>query len=261
MAIGVGGSLVGGLFGSSGASAQRAWEQQMMNTYYQRTSADMMKAGLNPLMMYMKGGGPVGGIPTPPNIKESIGEGVGTAAKQAAIDIPMAQSTMAKQAADAVNSLTQSEVNKATRDKVMQDALVSMSQNQVNLARLGQIAQETGLTADQRRQIGVAIQELQARIALEKSQQLLTTNSARVKGTEATALDVLVPFLNSAKAGMDRLMGPKPLPREAGDDIRPQSYINRTRGQASSAGQGVTPGGANSAMKAMLDSTLARQEP
>lgn len=45
------------------AEKQRQWEEHMSNTAYQRGSADMEAAGLNPAMMYSGGGG--GGASTP----------------------------------------------------------------------------------------------------------------------------------------------------------------------------------------------------
>lgn len=49
-------------YNSIQADANRRWQEQMSNTAYQRSSADMKAAGLNPLMMY--GGGSAASQPS-----------------------------------------------------------------------------------------------------------------------------------------------------------------------------------------------------
>lgn len=87
--IGGGASLLGGLFQNSSAkkaaSRQMRFQEQMFNTRYQRTMADMKAAGLNPILAYKQGGGsaPGGSTYSPVNVGAAAVSGGATATNTA----------------------------------------------------------------------------------------------------------------------------------------------------------------------------------
>lgn len=56
-------------YNSAEAAANRAWQERMSNTSYQRAMEDMRKAGLNPILAYAQGG-----ASTPGGAQGSIGQ-------------------------------------------------------------------------------------------------------------------------------------------------------------------------------------------
>ena len=67
-------------YNSAEAAANRAWQEKMSNTSYQRAMADMEKAGLNPILAYANGG-----ATTPGGAQGSVnGASMGMASSSAA---------------------------------------------------------------------------------------------------------------------------------------------------------------------------------
>lgn len=56
-------------YNSAEAAANRAWQERMSNTSYQRAMSDMKKAGLNPILAYQQGG-----ASTPGGAQGTIGQ-------------------------------------------------------------------------------------------------------------------------------------------------------------------------------------------
>lgn len=77
-----GASLLGGLFGSSSAREEaqrdRRFQREMAQNSMQYRVADLQKAGLNPMLAYMGGGGSVGGAAQPhgANAANAVGKNI-----------------------------------------------------------------------------------------------------------------------------------------------------------------------------------------
>lgn len=135
MAIGVGTALLAsGLASSAGQlwANQRMLDQQqanndlsvnLANSAHQREVMDLRAAGLNPILSASGSGAAVPqlGVAEQGNSLAGLGEGVSSAAKVAALDVPLKDSQIAVNSATAQNLVAQNDNLRARNQSIMAD--------------------------------------------------------------------------------------------------------------------------------------------
>ena len=110
---GLGGGIIGAIGQASANATQREladkqmnFQERMANTAYQRSTADMQAAGINPMLAYMKGGAdsPAGAMAQVGNVGESFSEG---SAKQTQSAQAKAAKELAEKQADTQEETTE----------------------------------------------------------------------------------------------------------------------------------------------------------
>lgn len=121
-----GANLIGGVLANEGnkelAAKTRAWQERMSNTAYQRATADMKRAGINPMLAYMQGGASSPSGPTA-TIQDAVGPAVSSAmgAVRLAKELKVMDANILKSQAEASDATQSAAVKNGLAYKVQHD--------------------------------------------------------------------------------------------------------------------------------------------
>lgn len=188
--------LLGGILGSSGADdrndkqiamtkEQMDWSERMSNTAHQREVRDLQLAGINPMLSARAGASTPGG-PGVPQLENSLGAGVSSAASLALV----------KNQIDQVKSAT--ELNEANAMKARAEAWqVSNYGGPEAEARINSAQSGISLNSFREREIANAIEFVKEQIRTEPTKRFVNISTTDLN-------DVLV-SLNKARTTTEKL--------------------------------------------------------
>lgn len=150
------GALAGGIIGNSMQSAaadrataasrdmareQMSFQERMSNSAYQRATADMKMAGINPMLAYMQGGAssPSGasGSASMPQVQDALGKGVSSAIESRRLkkEVEAVDSQIALNRAQGMAQMAQTNLNNT-------NALVASQNAEIQAAEMPAIKQQ-----------------------------------------------------------------------------------------------------------------------